>query len=387
MNVEKIRQDFPVLQQKIAYLDSACMALKPRQVVEAMGRYFYEFPSCGERSSHRLGRRVTEEFEEARKKTAKFIGAKPEEVAFTRNTTEGINLAANALRLQEGDEVITSDKEHNSNFLPWARFGHKTVTTNNGMLDMENLAEMITKKTKVVSVLHTSNIDGMEFPLKQIGKICRDYGATFVVDGAQGVPHKEIDVKRIGCDILAFSGHKMLGPSIGGVYISGQTAEKMKPFIVGGGTVANVKDGKPEFMKPPHIFEAGLQDYAGALGLAAATDYLRHIGLKNIEKHEACLRRIMTEGIECIKGISIIGGVPEEGGGILSFGINGIDSREAAIMLDSYDVLVRGGYHCCHNWFNTHKINGSVRASLYLYNNENDAEMFVNAVKKISRLS
>ena len=386
MNVEKLRQDFPVLQKHV-YMDSACMSLKPRQVVEAMNRYFLEFPSCGERSSHKLGKMVTEETEKAREKTAKFINAKDDEIIFTKNTTEGLNLAANSLGLREEDVVITSDKEHNSNFLPWRRFDHKIVATKNGELDLKDLESKISKNVKVVAMQQTSNIDGMTFPIKDISKICHDNGSLLVVDGAQSVPHKETDVKKLGCDVLAFSGHKMLGPSIGCVYIKKELSEKMKPFMVGGGTVANVTGGTPHFLKPPHMFEAGLQDYAGIIGLGAAVDYLGKVGLKNIEKHETMLNKAMTEGIEGVKNASILGGSAEERGGILSISIKGMKSTEAAIMLDSHGVLVRGGHHCCHNWFNTNGIGGSVRASLYLYNNEGDAEAFAKAVKKIAAMT
>ncbi len=386
MNVEKLRQDFPILKKHV-YLDSACMSLKPVQVVEAMNRYFLEFPSCGERSSHKLGKMVTEETETARKKIAKFINAKDDEIIFTKNTTEGLNLAANSLDLRKEDIVITSDKEHNSNFLPWRQFNHKIIATRKGMLDLEDFESKMNKNVKAVAIQQASNIDGMTFPIKEISKICHDNGSLIVVDGAQSVPHKETDVRKLGCDMLAFSGHKMLGPSIGCVYIRKGLQEKMKPFMVGGGTVANVIDGKPHFLKPPHMFEAGLQDYAGIIGLGAAADYLDKTGLKNIEKHETMLNEIMTEGIEGIKNVSVLGGSVGERGGILSISINGMKSTEAAIMLDSHGVLVRGGHHCCHNWFNTHGIDGSLRASLYLYNDESDAEAFVKAVKKVAAMA
>ena len=384
MNIEKIRQDFPILQKRIAYIDSACMALKPRQVVESMNRYFLEFPACGERSSHQLGRKVTEEYESARKKVAKFINAKEEEAVFTKNTTEGLNLAANCLGLENSDVIVTSDKEHNSNFLPWGRFNRKIIATKEGRFDMEAFQDSMSKDVKVVAVQHSSNIDGMSFSVKEIAKIAHDFQAVVVVDGAQSVPHKETDVKKMGCDVLAFSGHKMLGPSIGCVYINKEI--DVKPFMTGGGTVMDVRNGEPQYLKPPQMLEAGLQDYAGAIGLGAAVDYLSKIGLKNIEQHEQELNKKIAEGIASIKNVSILGGRPEERGGVTSFLVKGMDSREVALMLDSYNVLVRGGFHCCHNWFNERKIAGSARASLYLYNNENDVQMLVDAVKKVSSL-
>jgi cysteine desulfurase/selenocysteine lyase len=385
MNTDKIRQDFPVLQKKITYLDSACMALKPVQVVEAMNRYFLEFPACGERSSHRLGRQVTEEFEAARKKIAQFINADPEETIFTKNTTEGLNLISNSLEIGKNDTVITSDKEHNSNFLPWRKFNHLIVKTKDGRFDLDSFQSMMNRSVKIVSLVQTSNIDGMSFPIKEIHKIVHDNGSLFVVDGAQSVPHRETDVRKLGCDVLAFSGHKMLGPSIGCIYIKKDVP--VRPFMVGGGTVLDVRDGNPQYLKPPQMFEAGLQDYAGAIGLGAAVEYIKKTGLKEIERHETDINKAMTEGIKDVRNATILGGPPEERGGVLSFNIKGIDSREAAIMLDSYDVLVRGGYHCCHHWFNSHGIAGSVRASAYLYNNEQDAENFADAVRKIAALA
>jgi len=362
------------------------MALKPKQVVDAMNRYYLEFPACGERSSHRLGKQVTEEYEAARSKVAKFIGAKSEEIIFTKNTTEGLNIAANSLGLGKDDKVITSDKEHNSNFLPWTRFRHIIIPTDNGRFDFSAFEHDLSKSVKVVSLLQTSNIDGMNFPINEIAKATHDNGSLLVVDAAQSVPHKEIDVKKLDCDVLSFSGHKMLGPSIGCLFVKKDIAEKLQPFIVGGGTVQNVTDGKPTYLGYPHSFEAGLQNYAGAIGLRAAIEYLESVGLRNIEKHEAALNSRITKGLADVKNVSILGS-SEERGGIISFNIKGIDSKEAALMLDSYNVLVRGGFHCCHNWFNVSGINGSVRASLYLYNNEQDADKLVDAVKKVAAMA
>ena len=378
MNTDKIREDFPVL-KKHKYLDSACMSLKPISVVKEMERYYLEFPACGERSSHKLGKKVTDEFEKARKNIAKFIGAKEEELIFTKNTTEGLNLAANSLKLKKDDAVITSDKEHNSNFLPWLKFKHKALSSENFLESLEK------EKFNVVSVVHSSNIDGSQFPIREISKIAHDNGAICVVDGAQSAPHKEIDVKKLGCDIFAFSGHKMLGPSIGCLYIRKDLAEEMEPFIKGGGTVVNVNDGNPKYMQAPQKFEAGLQNYAGAMGLRAAVEYLEKVGMKNIEQHENKLKKIMSDGLGSIDKIKFVG--EQNKSGVLSFNVGKIPSTEASIMFDSFSVLLRGGFHCCHNWFNIKKINGSVRASLYFYNNENDVDSLINAAKSIAKMS
>ncbi len=386
MNVDKIRIDFPVLANSFHYLDSACMSLKPVQVVDAMNRYYLEFPSCGERSSHRLGKMVTEEVHEARKRISAFIGSKEDELIFTKNTTEGLNLAASSLNLEKNDIVLTSDKEHNSNFLPWGRFERKILATVDGRFDLDSFEKSMGKNVRVVAVQQTSNIDGMTFPIKEIAKICHDFGSVLVVDGAQGIPHKEIDVKKLGCGIYAFSGHKMLGPSIGCVYINKELMSSMNTFMIGGGTVLDVRDGNPLFLKGPERFEAGLQNYAGAIGLSSAVEYLKKVGMQNISKHEFELNKLITSQLDD-KRISILGGTPEERGGIVSINIKGIDSREAAIMFDSFGVLVRGGFHCCHNWFNARNIAGSIRASLYLYNNEDDASAFAEAAKKVADMA
>lgn len=386
MNVDKLRQDFPVLQKDFAYLDSACMSLRPKQVVEAMDRYYLEFPACGERSSHRLGAIVTEEFHKARKAVACFIGAGEDELIFTKNTTEGLNLAAHSLA-ERGNKVIVSEKEHNSNFLPWSDFDRTILRTNDGVFDLEALEKAMESKPKIVAVQHASNIDGMSFPIREISDIAHDGGALVVVDGAQSAPHREIDVKKLGADVFAFSGHKMLGPSMGAVYVRKDLIDRMKPFISGGGTVLNVLEGRPVFLKGPEKFEGGLQNYAGAIGFRAAVEYLNKVGMKNIARHEADLNKRMTEGIRGVSGVNIIGGSSEERGGILSVNIAGVDSREAAIMFDSHGVLLRGGFHCCHYFFNQRKIAGSIRASLYLYNNERDADMFVEATKKVAKLA
>lgn len=379
------REDFPVLKNSFSYIDSACMALKPRQVVDAMNRYYLEFPACGERSAHRLGAKVTEEFHAARKAVAKFIGAKENEIIFTKNTTEGINIVANALRLKHDDVVVTSDKEHNSNFLPWTRFYHKIIETKYGQLDVDDLENALTNNTRVVSVLHSSNIDGIPFPIENMAKIVHDNDSLLCVDGAQSVPHKEVNVKKLDVDFLAFSGHKMLGPSIGVLYVKEILQDDLLPFIVGGGTVQNVIEGKPHYLKFPESFEAGLQNYAGAIGLRAAVEYLDKVGMKNIEKHEHELRKAAIDEIEMLGNVEIIG--PCDKSGIISMNIKGVDSREAAVMMDSHGVLVRGGFHCCHNWFNKHKIAGSVRASFYLYNTEEDVQRLVSATKKVAALS
>jgi len=401
MNVEKIRKDFPILEKKfkgkpIIYFDNACMSLRPHQVIEKMNEYYEEYSACAGRSVHKFGTRVTEEYEKARDMIAKHIGAKkPQEIVFTRNTTEGLNLVAKSLNLNKNDVVITSDREHNSNLIPWQMLKnkgvvHKIVYSNADMtFNLENLKKMLNKQVKLVSIVHTSNLDGYTLPVKEIIKLAHDNGSLVMLDAAQSMPHKKIDVRKLDVDFLAFSGHKMLGPSGTGVlYGKYDLLEEMNVFLVGGDTIQNTTYDSHEFLKPPEKFEAGLQNYAGMIGLAEATRYLDKIGKDNIEKHEIELNKIITNGIADIKGLKIIGPEqPELRSGIISFNIEGINHHDIAIMLDDIaNIMIRSGQHCVHSWFNAHKIEGSARASLYLYNTKEEAEMFIHNLKEIAKL-
>jgi cysteine desulfurase/selenocysteine lyase len=405
MNVEKIRADFPVLQTKlkgkpIIYFDNACMALRPKQVVEAMNEYYYKFPGCAGRSIHKIGNMVTEAYEHSRKRMAKFVGSKDErEVIFTRNTTEGLNLVASSFGLKSGDVVLTSDREHNSNLIPWQflakRKGikHEIVySQKDGQFDLgefERKVKDIGDRLKLVSMLHTSNLDGYSIPIEEVIKITHAAGAKVMVDGAQSVPHKITDVRKTNVDFLAFSGHKMMGPSgIGVLYGKYDLLEKMEPFLTGGDTVKNTTYDSCVMLNPPERFEAGLQNYASAIGLAAAAEYLEKIGFDKIENHEHKLNKMITEGISDIKGIKILGPAdPALRSGIISFNIEGMFPHDIAIMLDdTANIMIRSGAHCVHSWFNAHLMKGSARASLYLYNTKQEAETFIEKLHEVATL-
>ena len=398
LNVNKIREDFPLLSQSlkgkpIVYFDNACMTMKPRQVIDAVVRYYSEYPACGGRSMHKLGKKVTEEVELARKQIAKFINAKSEkEIVFTKNTTEAINLVANSLSFKEGDIVVTSDKEHNSNLLQWQMLKgkgvkHKWFTTDffNGF-DERYFMEVMSKKVRLVSVGHTSNLDGVTLPAEKIIKIAHDYGALVLLDCAQSVPHKSVDVRKLDADFIAFSGHKMLGPTGTGVlYGKYDLLDELSPFMIGGDTVMDSTYESCTLEKPPEKFEAGLQHYAGIIGFGEAVKYLTRIGMANIEEHEIRLNKKITEELLKVDRIKLIG--PEDASlrsGIFSFNIEGVDSHNVAIMLDSSaNIMIRSGAHCVHSWFNAHNLKGSARASFYLYNTELEADLFIDEVKKI----
>jgi len=394
VDVVKVRQDFPFLGKEGVYFDNACQSLRPQFVIDAMNEYYNEYPACGGRSMHHLAAKVTHKCDEARDAVANFLHTKrKEEIVFTRNTTEGINLVAHSLGLKEGDIVITSDKEHNSNLIPWQvlkeKLGieHKIIfSKEDNTFDLETYQQALNNNVKLVSLGLTSNLDGVTIPAKEIIQLAHKAGALVLLDGAQAVPHHEIDVQDLDVDFLAFSGHKMLGPSgIGVLYGKYALLEKLEPFMVGGDTVSSSTYLTHEFLPPPEKFEAGLQDYAGIIGLGAAVKYLSEIGFDFIEQQEQLLNKYITDALHTIKGVTVIGPEdPTQRGGIASFYIPQKDHHQIALMLDETSkIMVRSGQHCVHSWFHAHNIPGSVRASVYFYNTLEEAEIFVRELKKV----
>lgn len=393
MKIERLREDFPILKEGIIYFDNACMSLKPRQVIEKMNEYYLKYPSCALRSHHRLSNKASEEYENARGKLRKFINAKKnEEIIFTKNTTESINLVSHTLNLNKGDVVLTTDKEHNSNNIPWQVLSKKGIIKQvidskpDNTFDIEKFENMMNKNVKLVSVVHSSNLDGVENPIKEITKIAHDYNALVLIDAAQSIPHKPVDVNKLNVDFLAFSGHKMLGPTGTGVlYGKKELLEKLDLFITGGETVIESTFDTFEKENLPQRFEAGLQNYSGFIGLGEAVEYLNKLGLDNIKEHEKNLNKILTK--ELINTVDIIGPKdPELRGGIFSFNVPGLDPHNVAIILDqTKKIAVRSGAHCVHSWFNKHNMKGSVRASLYLYNTEEECKIFAEEVNRIAK--
>ena len=399
--MDKVRKDFPALGcelrgKPIIYFDNACMTLKSRQVIDAMLQYYECFPACAGRSVHKLSAMVEEHCHSARKKVAKFLDARSErEIVFTRNTTEGINLVAHALGLGKGDVVVTSDREHNSNLLPWhalrerAGIVHRVVkSSQDGTFSMDNFREDV-KGAKLVSMVQTSNLDGYTLPIKKIAKAAHDEGALVMVDAAQSAPHRPLSVRKLGADFLACSGHKMTGPTgIGALYGRYELLESMGTFMLGGETVETSTYEDHRLLKPPEKYEAGLQDYAGIIGFGAAVDYISRIGKESIERHETELNGIITEGISGIRGLTILGPRdPAMRSGIVSFLLEGMDHHQVAMLLDSSaNIMIRSGHHCVSSWFNAHGLKGSARASLYLYNTGEEAERFVEELRKVAGL-
>ena len=399
MDVKKIRKDFPILKRMIdnkpiIYFDNACMTLKPKQVIESMNDYYYKYSACVGRSIHKLGSEATIKFEEARNKIRKYINAKKtKEIIFTKNTTESINLISRSFKLEKDDIVITTDKEHNSNLIPWhlqkklRHIKHKVVESNkDNTFNLEKFENSMNKKVKLVSMVHMSNMDGYTIPAEEIIKIAHDYNAYVLLDGAQSASHLSIDVQKLDVDIFTFSIHKMLGPTgIGVLYGKQDILNKLEPFIVGGNTVGTSSYDSSTFLDIPEKFEAGLQNYAGVIGAGTAVDYITNIGRNQIKKHEYELNRYITENIRDISNIKIIGpDNPKQRGSIICFNIKDKEPHDVTIELDKSNINVRSGVFCCHSWFKHHKIKGAIRVSIFLYNTKKECDTFIEKIKDIA---
>jgi cysteine desulfurase/selenocysteine lyase len=399
LDIQKIRDDFPILSKEIngkpiVYLDNACMTLKPKHVIDAMNEYYYEHPACGGRSVHKLGTQVSIKCDSAREKVKKFLSAdEPGEIIFTRNTTEGINLVARCFKFSKGDVVLTTDREHNSNMAPWhlmkelKGIRHEIVASNpDNTFNMEAFEERMGKDVKMVSMVHTSNLEGYTVPAKEIIKIAHNHGALVMLDASQSAAHKHTDVKDLDVDFFAFSIHKMCGPTgMGVLYGKSNLLKDLSPFIVGGDTIYETTYESSKFLDPPNRFEGGLQNYAGIIGTGAAVNYLSDIGMKNIQDHETKLNRIMTSKLENISNVHIIGPKePEKRAGIIGFWVDDFDAHDLAMIMDEVaNIMLRSGMHCVHSWFRAHGINGSTRASAYLYNTEEEVKFFGETLEEI----
>ena len=395
MDVSKYRKDFPILNSDDSpvYLDSACMTLRPKAVIDAITDYYTNYPACGGRSVHKLSWQVTENFEMARDSLRRFMGAESSsEIVFTKNATESMNIVANGLSLNKGDEVLTSDKEHNANVVPWHHLAkYKGIKYNvlpakdNYFFDVEALKESLSSKTKLFSFVHTSNLDGHSNPAKEIVEICHDKGVKVMMDTAQSAPHQEVNVVDLDVDFAAVSAHKFCGPSgMGALYGKFDELKDLIPTYVGGSTVVNSTYKDYKLLPPPSCFEAGLQNYAGAIGSGAAAEYIMNIGRENIHKHENKLNKLITKELSDVESLNLVGPSDvNQRGGIFSFNLDGWDPTEVAMHLDEeYNIAIRSGMHCVHSWFNSRGIEGTARASVYLYNNEEDVLSFTNAIKE-----
>lgn len=370
-------QDFPELD--ITYLDSACMSLRPEKVIRKVEEYYRQYPACTGRSSHKLADKASEELANARKAVASMIDAEAENMVFTSGTTEGINTVAKGF---EFGNAVLSDREHNSNLVPWQR--HEPDFFSADKFEAAKLDSMIDSET-IVSTVHVSNLDGYELPLKEIAKIVRENDAYLLVDAAQSIPHQPFSVEEINPDFVAFSGHKMLGPSgTGGLYVSDRVKDNLSPLKAGGGAVKNTSRNSAVFEEFPQRMEAGLPNLAGFIGLGEAARYLQEVGMEKIAAYEEELTTQLREGLKSIDGVEIVG---EEGAGVESFRVDNVNSSQAAQMLDRKDIAVRSGMHCLHMMHGEKELEPSVRASLHLYNSTEDIEKLISELKQIALLS
>jgi cysteine desulfurase/selenocysteine lyase len=406
----KIREDFPILKRKVnnnplIYFDNAATSQKPRQVIEAI-RSFYENHNANvHRAIHTLSQEASELYENAHEEVAKFINANGmEETIFVRGTTEAINLVAYSQGLHDlkkNDEVIVTLMEHHSNIVPWeilskiVGFNIKYVDVNqDGTVNYESFENAISKKTKIVCVTHVSNVTGVVNDVRRIAKTAHEYDSLVLVDGAQSVPHLPVNVKDLDVDFLAFSGHKMLGPTgIGVLYGRREILEEMAPFQGGGEMIRDV-EFTPKTRRCsitwndlPWKFEAGTPNVCGGVGLTEAVKYLKKVGMENVKEHEEALTKYaMSKMRECCKKVKIYGPqTPTAKCGIVPFGVDGVSSHDIALFLDNYGIMVRSGFHCAQPLHEVFKLNSSARASFYIYNTCEEIDRFIEVLKEIEQ--
>jgi len=395
---EKLRMDFPILDQKVhghrlVYLDNAATSQKPRAVIEALDRYYEKDNANVHRGIHELSHRSTEAFEAARARTAQFLGAESPEIIFTRGTTESINLVAQAWGgkfLKAGDVILLTEMEHHSNIVPWQllaeRVGVKIrwlpVTGDEGLLDLGRLDEFLTPDVKIFSFTHISNTLGTVNPAAELCERARKLGVVTLVDAAQSAGHAPLDVRQIGCDFLAFSGHKICGPTgIGVLYGRRQILEQTPPWQGGGEMIQNVGFDRTTYKHPPHRFEAGTPDIAGAIGLHAALDYLDSIGRAAIFAHDQQLAQAAYEKLAGLGGIRLFG--PKNGrAGLVSFLLKEVHAHDVVTFADQRGIALRGGHHCNQPLHQKLGIESSARASFYFYNTMAEVDRLVEVIRE-----
>jgi len=395
MNSAQIRKLFPILDQEVnghplVYLDSAASSQKPISVIEAVKQYYEHDNANVHRGVHTLGSRATDAYEGAREKVARFINAKrSEEIIFTRGTTTALNLVASSyarLNCQEGDEIVITPMEHHSNLIPWQQAAKATGATlkyiplqPDGTIHLSDVEQIITDRTKVVSMTYVSNVLGVVNPVKQVAEIAHRHGAVMVVDGAQSAPHMKVDVQDLDCDFYAFSGHKMCAPTgIGVLYGKKSLLNNMEPIEFGGEMIDEVGLYESTWKEIPYRFEGGTPIIASAVGLGAAIDFLEEIGMDEIERHEHQLTAYAMERLSEIEGITIYG--PQKRAGLVTFNLGDVHPHDVATVLDAQGIAIRAGHHCCQPLMRWLEASSTARASLYLYNTEEDVDRLVKGL-------
>jgi len=406
LNLSAIRADFPILKREIRgnnrliYLDSGATSQKPNSVIAAERDFYENHNAAVHRGAHQLAEEATELYEGARAKVAAFINADVDEVIFTKSATESINAIAYSLgnaragtkfHIKPGDRIVVSEMEHHANLIPWqelsARTGAELVwfkVSDNGRLDLSNMDELINERTKVVALTHQSNVLGTIVPLDQVTAKAHSVGALFVLDACQSVPHYKVDVKALNVDFIAFSGHKMLGPTgVGILWGRKNLLDEMPPFLTGGSMIETVTMERATYLDAPKRFEAGVPNMAQAIGLGAAVDYLNAIGLDEIHAHEVELTRRALDGLQGIKGLSVIGPKDlEMRGGVVSFAVEGVHPHDLGQALDQYGIAVRTGHHCAWPLMRRFKTVATTRASFYLYNDFDEIQALIDGVER-----
>ncbi len=400
LDVNRIRQDFPILHRQVhgkplVYLDNAATSQKPRQVIDALVNYYSRYNANIHRGIHALAEEATAAYEGVREQTARFIKAgSPRSVVFTRNATEAINLFANAWgrsRLKPGDQILLTEMEHHSNLVPWQLIAKATGAslaflkmTDDGRLRLEDVESMLTPRTKLVALAQMSNVLGTINPVEQIAQLAHVRGALVLVDAAQSAPHLAIDVHRLGCDALAFSSHKMLGPTgVGVLYAKEELLESMEPFLGGGEMISDVQLTSATWNELPWKFEAGTPNIADVIAFGEALAYLERVGMDNVRAHEQGLTEYALQQLQTIEGLTLYGptrpGVPR--GGAVSFNLNGLHPHDVGTVLDAEGVAIRAGHHCAKPLMRRLGVAATARASFYLYNTPAEVDRLIEALQ------
>ncbi len=390
---QKIKNDFPIFTDSdLVYLDNAATSQKPQSVLDAVDSMYKEANANVHRALYSLGSEATERFENSRKKVANFIGADSKEIIFTSGTTESINLLARSLgnTLKPGDEILISEMEHHSNIVPWQMAAQRTGATlkylsitDTGELDLTNPENYFTSNTKIVSLTHMSNVLGTINPIKYLAKLAHDVGAILIVDGAQGASHIPVNIKELDCDFYAFSGHKMLGPTgIGVLWGKTELLEEMEPFMGGGEMINTVTMESSTWNDIPYKFEAGTPNFAQAVGLGAAIDYLENIGMNEIADNENTLTQYAMNKLNNVDGLRIHGSAKDRGG-VISFNVDGIHPHDLAQFLNEDNIAIRVGHHCAQPLLKKLGETATARMSFYVYNDESDVDKFCTSLEAI----